>query len=141
MTDDRNPETLLRCGAPHGYEACEQSLVVKLSLTDNAIYMCNRGHRLGDVSDVDAYVLAVVLGSLSRPKVRRRFSVAHAADPRVFADWWDDAPPSARHDLMATAIDHISVSPSSLLELDTEPVVVVHWLKDLPSKVEGDSGG
>jgi hypothetical protein len=138
MTDDRNPEALLRCGAPHGDGACEQPLVVKLSRTDTAIYMCNRGHRLGDVSDVDAYVLAVVLGALSKPKVRQqRLSAVPVKDPRAFADWWDTASPSARHDLMSTAIDHISVAPSSAHELDTEPVVVVHWREDLPSKVEG----
>lgn len=132
MTDDRYPEALLLCGAPHGDGPCDQTLVVKLSLSANAIYMCNRGHRVGEVSDVDAYLMAVVLGALSQPKVRQRFGAVVHDDHstgflRVFADWWDDASPRERHDLMVTAIDRVVVAPRSMFELDSEPVVTVHW--------------
>jgi hypothetical protein len=130
------PEALFVCGATHnGADACMESLFVKLSLTDNAIYMCNRGHRLGDVSDVDQYLMALVLGALSRPAVRQRLCVSadggssvESVEPmRAFAQWWDDASPSQRYEVMVTAIDRVVVAPQSMFELDVLPVVVVHW--------------
>jgi hypothetical protein len=145
MTDEaRYPEALLRCGAPHGDHVCAQTLVVKLSLSDNAIYMCNRGHRLGEVSDVDAYLMAVILGAVSKPWVRQRFSTAmhfHGAPAtrRALSDWWDDASPRDRHDLMITAIDRVLVTPSSMFETDSEPVVTVEWNRSTPSAVDGDN--
>jgi hypothetical protein len=126
--DDRYPEALMRCGAPHGYEACGESLVVRLSLSDNAYYMCNRGHRLGEVGDVDAGVLAVILGSVRRLRTTQPSPSNHLQDVRALSEWWDDASPSARYDLMAAAMDHVSVTPSRMWEWDSEPVIAVHWI-------------
>jgi hypothetical protein len=126
--EDRYPEALMLCGAPHGYETCGQSLVVKLSLSDNAYYMCNRGHRLGEVGDVDAGVLAVILGSIRRFRTTQPFPSEHLQDVRAFSEWWDDASPSARYDLMAAAVDHVSVTPTCVLEWDSEPVIGVQWI-------------
>lgn len=133
VTDNRYPEVLLQCGSPHGDEICGQSLVVRLSLSDNAIYMCNRGHRIGQVSNVDDYLMAMILGALSKPQVRRNFSAAMPqAEPkslrvRAFADWWDGALPRQRYDVMSSAIERVFVAPESILDLDPEPVVTVQW--------------
>jgi hypothetical protein len=137
ITDDRYPEVLLRCGAPHGDNPCEQALYVKLSLSDNAIYMCNRGHRIGQVSEVDEYLMATVLGALSRPKIRQKFVLAMTQvgsnlsvvpeQRRAFADWWDGASPRQRYDVMASAIERVLVAPESILDLDAALVMNVQW--------------
>ena len=138
ITDDRYPEALLRCGAPHGDRPCDEALYVKLSLSDNAVYMCNRGHRIGQVSDVDACYMAVVLGALSRPNLRQSLSTALAQatgatsssvpEPRrAFSDWWDGASPRQRYDVMASAIERIFVAPESILDLNADLIVNVQW--------------
>jgi len=136
VTDDRYPEVLLQCGSPHGNEVCGQSLIVRLSLSDNATYMCNRGHRIGQVSNVDDYLMAMILGALSKPQVRRNFTAAmsrvSSTEPkslrvRAFAEWWDGALPRQRYDVMSSAIERVLVAPESMLDLDAEPVVTVQW--------------
>lgn len=136
VTDDRYPEVLLQCGSPHGDKVCGQSLIVRLSLSDNAIYMCNRGHRIGQVSDVDDYVMASILGALSKPQVRRSFLAAMPHDSsaeakplrvRAFADWWDKALPRQRYDVLSSAVERVLVASESILDLDSEPVVAVQW--------------
>jgi hypothetical protein len=137
MTNSGNWDALLRCGETSGDATCGLPLEIKPSLIGGAIYVCSQGHQLGAVEDVDAYVLAVVLGAISRPKERWRFPAMQVEEgPRAFAAWWDDASAEARHDVMAAAIDHVSVAPSSKHALDTEPMVVIFWKEDLPSKVE-----
>ena len=130
------PEALFVCGAMHGDIVSLQSLFVKLSFTDNAIYMGNRGHRLGNVSDVDDYLMARVLGALSRPAVRQRLCVAlYGSRPsmdlmeprRAFAQWWEDAAPHQRYDVMTTAMDRVVIAPGSLFEPEVLPIVVIHW--------------
>ena len=67
VTDDRYPEVLLPCGRPHCDEVCGHSLIVRLSISDTSLSMCNRRHSTRPVRERNDSNIALILAALTLP--------------------------------------------------------------------------
>jgi hypothetical protein len=132
IDDPQYPVAMLRCGAAGDIGACRRDVTIVLALDTEAEYVCDAGHRLGPVGDVDELIAARALARLASPKVWPRVRdaiIARGQDvtdsgPVTLAAWWVDAIPSQRNDMLQILIDHVAIST---YHQDTDCEITIQW--------------